>query len=227
MTTRPSIKVGDRFTNNQGLVAEVVEYVKANKVKIRFKIDGYERWVQATHLRAGGFKHKRDAMDYHGKYGTPENVCYRLMKRRCYNKNTKEYGNYGERGIRVCSRWLNSFTNFLEDMGEKPNEGDTVGRINPKGDYTPENCRWENKELQARCKRKPKTNTSGVTGVRYCKHGARWVAMWNEDGRQRNKYFPVKKHGDELAELFAIEFREKKIWELNQLGYGYSKYHGK
>lgn len=42
------------------------------------------------------------------------------MKQRCYNENDKSYYNYGGRGIRVCDRWLESFDNFYEDMGENP-----------------------------------------------------------------------------------------------------------
>jgi hypothetical protein len=45
---------------------------------------------------------------------------------------------YGKRGITVCDRWR-AFTNFLEDMGERP-VGMEIDR--GKGNYTPENCQW-------------------------------------------------------------------------------------
>lgn len=70
------------------------------------------------------------------------------MIQRCTNPNNVGYAHYGGRGITVCDRWMNSFKNFLEDMGDRPN-GTTLDRINGSHGYCKENCRWADLETQA------------------------------------------------------------------------------
>ena len=71
----------------------------------------------------------------------PRYTCYRAMLARCYNENNPDYYNYGARGITVCDRWLKSFWNFAEDMGERP-EGFTIERKTSNSNYGPDTCRW-------------------------------------------------------------------------------------
>lgn len=77
------------------------------------------------------------------------------MRRRCTDKNSKDYKDYGARGITVCDRWQNSFTAFLSDMGERP-FGKTLDRNDVFGNYEPANCTWASSKQQSENKRNSK-----------------------------------------------------------------------
>lgn len=77
---------------------------------------------------------------------------YRNMKARCYDKNSISYKYYGEKGITICDKWLDkkngfeTFYNWALKNGYKSEL--TIDRIDNKGIYEPQNCRWVDINVQ-------------------------------------------------------------------------------
>lgn len=72
------------------------------------------------------------------------------MKNRCYCENWEDYGNYGGRGIEVCSEWRNGFEAFRDwALANGYRDDLTLDRVNVNGNYGPSNCRWATRKQQA------------------------------------------------------------------------------
>lgn len=92
-----------------------------------------------------------------------EHRIFRAMWRRCTNPNTRDYDNYGGRGITVDPRWR-SFDQFLLDMGPRPSSHHSLDRIDTNGSYCSDNCRWVTMTAQMRNKRNNHLlSLSGIT----------------------------------------------------------------
>lgn len=85
------------------------------------------------------------------------------MIQRCTNPNSKQFHDYGGRGITVCKEWR-EFENFANDMGYK-GIGYTLERLDNNLGYNKQNCKWVTRLVNAKNKRVYKSNAFGISGV--------------------------------------------------------------
>ena len=150
----------------------------------------------------------KEGMSFHPLYQT-----WLGMKGRCNNPNNPIYKYYGGRGIKVCDRWKNSFEDFLNDMGEKPHPDYSLDRINNKGNYEPNNCKWSSVSEQMINRRyKPnKLNEKFITS-----RSNSYRVDIKRNGVRRQKTVSTIDEAIILRDFWLEEYkRDKNEWIIN------------
>lgn len=164
---------------------------------------------------------------------------FNAMKSRCYNKNNRQYKDYGGRGIGLCEEWNDrdkvgvetkgyiAFKKWALSNGYQDNL--TIDRIDVNKGYSPDNCRWLSFKEQAN----NKTNNHYVTYKGKTQSLKKWAEELNINYntiRQRLNYYHFSvEYAFEIAEnphLKMIEYKGKKqslsAW-CKELNLSYSK----
>ena len=137
----------------------IIDILDAKRAKI-LCLCGIERVISIQNFRRSSpcgcinSPVKKKIYSRHNYTGSSEYRCWLAIKKRCNNTRSKDYKNYGGRGISVCREWMDSFHAFINDMGNKPSPEMSLDRINVNGNYEPSNCRWANDFTQQRNTRK-------------------------------------------------------------------------
>lgn len=136
--------------------------------------------VNGSSLRRGRATHCGCSRKYNGMLSPRSQTrLYRIwsgMKSRCYTPTDGSYSKYGALGVLVCDEWLSSFESFetwAYQNGYSPEL--TLDRLDPFGDYTPDNCRWCTLQEQNRNKR----NTVMGTFNGETRPVAEWADIYN------------------------------------------------
>lgn len=64
------------------------------------------------------------------------------MKRRCLEQGFKDWSRYGGAGILIAPQWVDSFEQFLADMGLPPTPEHWLARLDTSAHYVPGNVIW-------------------------------------------------------------------------------------
>lgn len=188
------IEIGSKF-NRLTIVSEAERGYKSLRMVNCICECGVERLLSFTDVYRGRTKScgcyvKDSRFKTHGYTGTRTFRIWLAMQDRCNDPSAGGYYMYGAVGVTVCDRWDKSkggcFENFLEDMGECP-ENYSINRTGSVNLYSKETCEWVSWTTQLRDQKVSYKSKTGIRGVRPTPNGIKYAVSMRIN--KINRYF--------------------------------------
>ena len=139
----------------------------------------------------------RNNFKTHGETKSRLYQIYAGIKKRCNNPHSYNYKNYGARGIKICDEWAHSWDSFRDWSLKNGYSGSlSIDRIDVDGNYSPDNCRWVTRDVQANNRRSNRKLTYNEE-THTC---AEWARIIGVSGKSLYK---MLKRGMTLSEIMA------------------------
>jgi len=158
----------------------------------------------------------------HGKSKTKLYNIWSDIKKRVFCTTSRDYKDYGGRGITMQSNWINNFLKFeayvtgLESY-DKDNlgiQGLYLDRTDNDGNYEEGNLRWTTMTMQKRNQRMNVTNTSGFVGVSFHKKSKKYDSRIMVNKKQINLGY--RKTAKEAYQLRLDYIKKHNLKGFNQ-----------
>lgn len=181
MVTKYGLTLGSTYPSREYGDFKILSLGHCERVRIRFITTGYEKFVQASHATRGRVKDPLypaicgkgyvGVGDYVPKKNGKHNRSYNLWRSmigRCYDIENKSYKSYGGKGVYVCDAWHNyqNFARWFELFYTKGCQLDKDIKGGCQKFYSPENCIFVPRKINALFKTPPKGKDGLPEGIR-------------------------------------------------------------
>lgn len=176
---------------------------------------GSEVTVVGNNLRAGhttscGCLHRERATECHTTHGMHKTRLYRVwvdMLARtgvCKGADEQHKRAYKDRGISVCSEWLN-FENFRDwAFTHGYSDGLEIDRIDNNAGYCPENCRWVTRKENCNNRRNTVRLEDGTSLAMFCTTFGIKTCENGKMSKQYNRIYSMYRYSHKIhPELIA------------------------
>jgi len=230
-------KAGDQVVNSFGTLI----YISQEKNKKRSKglwlcFCGKEFYSNNSYIKINLVKTCGCSRLDLTKYEIYLHTLWKKILDKCYNKNSKDYKDYGGRGISINELWKNNFDLFyneiISSIGHRPTNDYQLDRIDNSLGYKIDNVRW------ATSKENNRNRRNNVFATINCE--TKTIAEWSEISGIKASiiFYRIKNEwpGNELLSPVKVQNKRDNLYPtfsglrarcLNEKNKGYPNYGGR